>query len=164
MSRALFSLNPDLARLRSEGYFMRVQGSLLVMLEVPYVNAQRQVRFGPDIINNSWGSDDGTSVSYQHALRNMDAMGIINVFAAGNDGEAGRGTIGSPGSNASHIITVGATDRNDQPASASDSAPNSTPAFSSTPWMRASATLRDWYTIRPWALKPVNTNDSMKSR
>lgn len=46
MSRALFSLNPDLARLRSEGYFMRVQGSFLVMLEVPYVDAQRQVRFG----------------------------------------------------------------------------------------------------------------------
>lgn len=46
MSRALFSLNPDLARLRSEGYFMRIQGSLLVMLEVPYVDAQRQVRFG----------------------------------------------------------------------------------------------------------------------
>ena len=46
MSRALFSLNPDLARLRSEGYFVRIQGSLLVMLEVPYVDAQRQVRFG----------------------------------------------------------------------------------------------------------------------
>lgn len=46
MSRALFSLNPDLARLRSEGYFMRIQGSFLVMLEVPYVDSQRQVRFG----------------------------------------------------------------------------------------------------------------------
>lgn len=46
MSRALFSLNPDLARLRSEGYFMRIRGSFLVMLEVPYVDAQRQVRFG----------------------------------------------------------------------------------------------------------------------
>ena len=46
MSRALFSLNPDLARLRSEGYFMRIQGNLLVMLEVPYVDAQRQVRVG----------------------------------------------------------------------------------------------------------------------
>ena len=46
MSRALFSLNSDLARLRSEGYFMRIQGGLLVMLEVPYVDAQRQVRFG----------------------------------------------------------------------------------------------------------------------
>lgn len=46
MSRELFSLNPDLAQLRSEGYFMRIQGSFLVMLEVPYVDAQRQVRFG----------------------------------------------------------------------------------------------------------------------
>lgn len=46
MSRALFSLNPDLARLRSEGYFIRIQGNFLVMLEVPYVDAQRQVRFG----------------------------------------------------------------------------------------------------------------------
>lgn len=46
MSRALFSLNADLARLRSEGYFMRVQGNLLVMREVPYVDAQRRVRTG----------------------------------------------------------------------------------------------------------------------
>ena len=46
MSRALFSLNPDLARLRSEGYFIRIKGNFLVMLEVPYVDAQRQVRFG----------------------------------------------------------------------------------------------------------------------
>ena len=46
MSRALFSLNPDLARLRSEGYFMRIQGNLLVMLGVPYVDAQRHVRIG----------------------------------------------------------------------------------------------------------------------
>ena len=46
MSRELFSLNPDLAQLRAEGYFMRIQGNLLVMREVPYVNAQREVRFG----------------------------------------------------------------------------------------------------------------------
>lgn len=46
MSRALFSLNADLARLRSEGYFMRIQGNLLVMREVPYVDAQRRVRTG----------------------------------------------------------------------------------------------------------------------
>ena len=46
MSRELFSLNPDLARLRSEGYFVRIQGSLLVMREVPYVDAQRRVRTG----------------------------------------------------------------------------------------------------------------------
>jgi hypothetical protein len=46
MSRELFSLNPDLARLRSEGYFVRIQGNLLVVREVPYVDAQRRVRTG----------------------------------------------------------------------------------------------------------------------
>lgn len=46
MSRALFSLNPDLARLRAEGYFVRIEGNLLAMHEVPYVDAQRRVRTG----------------------------------------------------------------------------------------------------------------------
>lgn len=46
MSRALFSLNPDLARLRADGYFVRIEGNLLVMREVPYVNAQCEVRTG----------------------------------------------------------------------------------------------------------------------
>lgn len=46
MSRELFSRNPDLARLRSEGYFVRIQGNLLVMREVPYVDAQCRVRTG----------------------------------------------------------------------------------------------------------------------
>ncbi|WAJ37867.1 ThiF family adenylyltransferase [Pseudomonas sp. GOM7] len=46
MSHELFSLNADLARLRTEGYFVRIQGSLLVMLEVPYVDAQCRVRTG----------------------------------------------------------------------------------------------------------------------
>lgn len=94
--------------------------------------SQRVVAMGPDVINNSWGSDDGTSVSYLHALRNMDAMGIINVFAAGNDGDAGRGTIGSPGSSP-HIITVGATDRNDEPASFSARGPNPLPTQNGEP-------------------------------
>ncbi len=98
----------------------------------PRINGARQVKFGPDIINNSWGSDDGTSVSYMHALRNMDAMGIINVFAAGNDGESGRGTIGSPGSSP-HIITVGATDRTDAPATFSSRGPNPLPVQGGEP-------------------------------
>jgi hypothetical protein len=85
--------------------------------------SKRAVSLGPDVINNSWGSDDGTSVSYQNALRNMDAMGVVNFFAAGNDGDAGSGTVGSPGSN-SNIITVGATDHDDSAASFSSRGPN----------------------------------------
>lgn len=98
----------------------------------PRVGGQRVIALGPDIINNSWGSDDGASTSYMHALRNMDAMGIINVFAAGNDGEAGRGTIGSPGSSP-HIITVGATDRTDKPAGFSSKGPNPLPVEGGDP-------------------------------
>ena len=44
MSRALFSRNPDLKRLRDEGYFVQQQGGYLVMREVPYVDARREVR------------------------------------------------------------------------------------------------------------------------
>ncbi|MCW2925792.1 MAG: serine protease [Thermoleophilia bacterium] len=94
--------------------------------------AKRVVALGPDIINNSWGSDAGQSTSYMHALRNMDAMGVVNFFAAGNDGEAGAGTIGSPGSSP-HIITVGATDRTDTPASFSSRGPNPLPVENGEP-------------------------------
>jgi hypothetical protein len=46
MSRALFSRNADLAKLREEGYFVQVVGGFLVMREVPYVDADRKVRQG----------------------------------------------------------------------------------------------------------------------
>uniref|UniRef100_UPI002AB232F4 DUF6791 domain-containing protein n=1 Tax=Paraburkholderia tropica TaxID=92647 RepID=UPI002AB232F4 len=46
MSAALFSLNFDLKRLREEGYAMRITGGCLVMQEVPYVNARREVKIG----------------------------------------------------------------------------------------------------------------------
>lgn len=46
MSRKLFSLNSDLRQLRDEGYFVQIQGGLLVMREVPYVDAQKRVRTG----------------------------------------------------------------------------------------------------------------------
>lgn len=46
MSRALFSRNADLAKLREEGYFVQIVGGFLVMREVPYVDANRKVRKG----------------------------------------------------------------------------------------------------------------------
>lgn len=46
MSRALFSRNADLAKLREQGYFVQVVGGFLVMREVPYVDADRKVRKG----------------------------------------------------------------------------------------------------------------------
>ncbi len=46
MSQKLFALNGDLKALREEGYFVQVKGGFLVMRDVPYVDAQRQVRRG----------------------------------------------------------------------------------------------------------------------
>lgn len=46
MSLELFNRNPDLTRLRAEGYLVRIEGSLLALREVPYVDCQRRVRTG----------------------------------------------------------------------------------------------------------------------
>jgi hypothetical protein len=46
MSAALFSLNQDLKDLREDGYFVQINGGLLVMHQVPYVNAQLEVKMG----------------------------------------------------------------------------------------------------------------------
>lgn len=46
MSQKLFSLNSDLRQLREEGYFVQIQGGLLLMREVPYVDAQKRVHTG----------------------------------------------------------------------------------------------------------------------
>ena len=57
MSHALFSHNVDLKRLRDEGYFVQVVGGLLVMREVPYVDAKRQVRMGTLISSLNMAGD-----------------------------------------------------------------------------------------------------------
>lgn len=46
MSHAPFSLSPDLKRLREDGYFVQIRGALLLMREIPYVDAQKRVRRG----------------------------------------------------------------------------------------------------------------------
>lgn len=46
MSRALFNRSPDLKQLLDEGYFVQQRGGFLLMREVPYVDAHRQVRVG----------------------------------------------------------------------------------------------------------------------
>lgn len=46
MSRELLNRNPDLKRLVDEGYFVQIRGGLLLMREVPYVNAGKEVRTG----------------------------------------------------------------------------------------------------------------------
>lgn len=46
MSAVLFSHSSDLKRLREDGYFVQITGGQLVMHEVPYVNAQQELKIG----------------------------------------------------------------------------------------------------------------------
>ena len=57
MSRALFSLNPDLKRLRDEGYCVQKKGGFLVMHQVPYVNGACQVKMGTLISSLAMAGD-----------------------------------------------------------------------------------------------------------
>lgn len=57
MSQKLISLNPDLKRLRDEGYFIQIVGGFLVVREVPYVNSQRQVKRGTLISSLTMAGD-----------------------------------------------------------------------------------------------------------
>lgn len=46
MSQRLIDRNPDLKRLRDEGYTIEVRGPFLLMYRVPYVTTERQVQLG----------------------------------------------------------------------------------------------------------------------
>jgi Domain of unknown function (DUF6791)/ThiF family len=46
MSPQLISLNPDLQRLRDEGYDVEVRSGYLLVKNVPYVNSSREIGFG----------------------------------------------------------------------------------------------------------------------
>ncbi|MFG6150604.1 S8 family serine peptidase [Halobacillus sp. B23F22_1] len=67
----------------------------------------------PDVINNSWGGGPGLDEWYREMVQNWRNAGIVPVFSAGNDGEAGDGSIAAP-ANYPESIAVGATDNNDE--------------------------------------------------
>lgn len=46
MSHAALNLSPDLQKLRDEGYYIQIKRGVLLVHEVPYVNAKRQVKHG----------------------------------------------------------------------------------------------------------------------
>lgn len=58
MSQKLFSLNPDLNKLRHEGYFVQKIGGFLLLREVPYVNSLRQVKTGTLISSLTMAGDE----------------------------------------------------------------------------------------------------------
>jgi hypothetical protein len=46
MSAEQISLNPDLRRLRDEGYYLEIRGSYLLLKDIPYVNSKKEVTRG----------------------------------------------------------------------------------------------------------------------
>ncbi len=96
MSDALFSLNADLAKLRNEGYLVQRFGGFLVMREVPYLNAQRQVKRGT-LISDLLLSGDRTCKPQPHTVYfdgdypcNTDGGTLAAAIGAGD----GPGNIG----------------------------------------------------------------------
>ena len=67
MSRELFNHNPDLKRLRDEGYYVEVVGGLLVMRQVPYLDANRTIRTGT-IISSLTLAGDATQQPDTHVI------------------------------------------------------------------------------------------------
>jgi len=65
-----------------------------------------------DVVNMSLGGSTDGPDPISEAVDNAVSAGIVFAIAAGNDGQSGYGTIGTPGISQS-AITVGATDSND---------------------------------------------------
>jgi hypothetical protein len=68
MSQRLFSRSPDLQRLRDEGYCVVIQSGHLVMREVPYVTAKREVRTGTLISDLELVNDATQGPIKQHVM------------------------------------------------------------------------------------------------
>lgn len=76
----------------------------------------------PDIVSNSWGTPNGGDETFLPDIQALRVAGIIPVFAAGNSGEQGDGTINAPAAYP-NVLAVGATDPNDRLADFSSRGP-----------------------------------------
>ena len=73
-----------------------------------HTGANPRPDLSPDVINNSWGGDDGQSF-YDEIIDAWVAAGIFPVFANGNEGRKGCKTAGYPGTHPG-AYAVGAVD------------------------------------------------------
>ncbi|MBN1976952.1 MAG: S8 family serine peptidase [Anaerolineae bacterium] len=76
----------------------------------------------PDVVNCSWGNNNGYVTAFQSDLQALRAAGIFAVFSSGNNGP-GAGTVGSPAS-LPEAFAVGATDEYDQVTNFSSRGPS----------------------------------------
>ncbi|MEO0294801.1 MAG: S8 family serine peptidase [candidate division WOR-3 bacterium] len=106
-------------------------------------------------VSNSWGTTNYTDLHWWGVVYTWLTLGILPVFAAGNEGFSG---LRAPGSYP-HTLAVGATDINDNIASFSSRgpAPNQSPFNDTTYWLR-----NDWNFIKPQISAPgVNIRSSV---
>jgi hypothetical protein len=89
--------SPDLKLLRDEGYFVQIQGGLLLLRDIPYVNAQRQVRKGT-LISALCVAGDVAKYDGQHVVYfdgefpcNADATPIHQIKHQSNEQDLGNG-------------------------------------------------------------------------
>jgi hypothetical protein len=82
MSQRPFSRSRDLQRLRDEGYCVMIQGGYLVMREVPYVTATREVRAGT-LISSLEMADDVTQSLRTHGTHVVHFDGEFPCAADG---------------------------------------------------------------------------------
>ena len=86
-----------------------------------YLVALKQRGVNIRVSNNSWGSTDGPAPALQGAIDAAGAAGILNVFAAGNDGTDNDANPHYPSNLASpSIVAVAASDESDGRASFSN--------------------------------------------
>ncbi|MGQ9815393.1 MAG: S8 family serine peptidase, partial [Candidatus Roseilinea sp.] len=78
--------------------------------------------YAPDIVSNSWGSEDGLDTEFAADIAALRAAGIVALFANGNKGPAA-GTVNSPAS-LPGAFGVGATDPDDDVAYFSSRGPS----------------------------------------
>jgi ThiF family len=97
MSQKLISHSADLKRLREEGYYIEIVGSLLLLREVPYVNAQRQVQTGT-LISSLTMAGDLTCTPDTHVVYfdgefpcNADGTPIHQIAHSSNQVDLGYG-------------------------------------------------------------------------
>jgi ThiF family len=99
MLHKLINHSPDLKRLRDEGYVVQIQGGFLLLREVPYVNAQRQVQTGT-LISSLNMAGDVTQYAGDHVVSfngefpcNADGTPIHQIAHQSVDVDLGHGVI-----------------------------------------------------------------------
>ncbi len=86
MSQQLINRSPDLKRLRDEGYEVEVRSNLLLIKHVPYVNSNREIKFGTLVESELSLAGEVTTTPSTHVVHfagdhpcNKDGSEIVKI-------------------------------------------------------------------------------------